>query len=283
MRAIARCAMRPRSRRSIRRARRSSTTSCAISVSAARSCRRSEKARFKAVQEELAQLSSRFDDNVLDATNDWALHVTDEHELAGIPPDVVAEARAAAAKENREGWTLTLRMPCYLPVMQYADSRTLRATLHRAFATRASEVGVKPEWDNTPIIADILKLRHEAATLLGYGNFAEVSLVPKMAATADEVLAFLRDLARRARPFAREGLRRARGVRTRGARPRRAAGLGCRVRVGEAQGEAVRILRAGSAAVLSRAGGARGALPRRASRSTASGSARAARRPGIRP
>jgi oligopeptidase A len=160
------------------------------------------KARFKAVQEELAGLSARFDDNVLDATNAWALFVDSEAGLAGVPADVLAEARSAAAADGRSGFKLTLRMPCYLPVMQYADDRALRATLHRAYVTRASELGARPEWDNTAVIARILALRHEAAALLGYPDYAALSLVPKMARDADEVLAFLRDLAGRARPFA---------------------------------------------------------------------------------
>ena len=101
------------------------------------------KARFKAVQEELANLSAQFDDNVLDATDEWALFVDAEDELAGVPADVIAEARAAAAADAKPGWKLTLRMPCYLPVMQYAESRTLRATMHRAYATRASELGAR--------------------------------------------------------------------------------------------------------------------------------------------
>jgi oligopeptidase A len=160
------------------------------------------KARFKAVQEELAALSARFDDNVLDATNDWALFVEDEAELAGVPADVLADARAAAAAEGRSGCKLSLRMPCYLPVMQYARNRDLRATLHRAYVTRASDLGARPEWDNSEVIARILVLRQEAAELLGYPNFAELSLVPKMARDPAEVLAFLRDLGARAKPFA---------------------------------------------------------------------------------
>jgi oligopeptidase A len=160
------------------------------------------KARLKEVEEELAALSARFDDNVLDATNDWALYVTDAAELAGVPAEVLAEARAAAGAEGRAGWKLTLRIPCYLPVMQYADNRALRATMHRAFATRASDLGARPEWDNTASIDRILALRQEAARLLGYPTYADVSLVPKMANSVDEVLGFLRDLARRARPFA---------------------------------------------------------------------------------
>jgi len=160
------------------------------------------KARLKEVEEELAALSAKFDDNVLDATNDWALYVGDASDLAGVPADVVAEARAAAQAEGKPGWKLTLRMPCYLPVMQYADNRALRATLHRAYATRASDLGEKPGWDNTAVIDRILTLRQEAARLLGYRSYADVSLVPKMANSVDEVLAFLRDLARRARAFA---------------------------------------------------------------------------------
>jgi oligopeptidase A len=160
------------------------------------------KARFKALQEELAALSARFDDNVLDATNEWTLYVDDEARLAGVPADVLADARAAAAADGRSGYKLSLRMPCYLPVMQYARDRDLRAALHRAFVTRASELGARPELDNTEVIARILALRQEAAALLGYPNFAELSLVPKMARDPAEVLAFLRDLGRRAKPFA---------------------------------------------------------------------------------
>ncbi|MEO5701072.1 MAG: M3 family metallopeptidase [Casimicrobiaceae bacterium] len=162
------------------------------------------KARFKEVQENLAQLSARFDDNVLDATNDWERIVTDAKELEGVPHDVLAEARAAAAAEGKDGWKLTLRMPCYLPVMLYAEHRPLREALYRGYMTRASDVGDNPEWDNTTLIDEILRLRHEAASLLDYRNYAEVSLVPKMATSADEVLAFLRDLGRRAKPFAEQ-------------------------------------------------------------------------------
>ncbi|MCC6867404.1 MAG: M3 family metallopeptidase [Burkholderiales bacterium] len=162
-----------------------------------------EQARFKAVQEELAALATRFQENLLDATNAWAYRVTDANELAGIPTDIVAAAREAAQRDGDDGWKLTLHMPCYRPVMQYADNRALRRRLHEAYATRASDLGAKPEWDNTALIRRILALRHEAALLLGYANYAEVSLVPKMANDPAEVEAFLRDLARRAQPFAR--------------------------------------------------------------------------------
>ena len=161
-----------------------------------------DKARFKLIQEELAQLSARFDDNVLDAENAWELIVDDVATLRGVPADVVAAARADAAADGRAGYKLTLRQPCFLPVMQYADDRALRATLHRAFATLGSDLGASPDWDNTAVIERILALRREEAVLLGYRNYAEVSLVAKMAQSPAEVLAFLRDLAARARPFA---------------------------------------------------------------------------------
>jgi oligopeptidase A len=159
------------------------------------------KVRFKVVEEELANLAARFEDNVLDATNDFGLFVENERELAGVPEDVLAAAREAAVEDGRSGWKLSLRMPCYLPVMQYAENRALRDELHRAFSTRASEFG-KPEWDNTGLIARILELRRAAARLLGYRDYAEVSLARKMARTPEEVLAFLGDLAARGKPYA---------------------------------------------------------------------------------
>ncbi|MEO8346639.1 MAG: M3 family metallopeptidase [Betaproteobacteria bacterium] len=160
------------------------------------------KARLKAINEELAELSTRFEEHLLDATNAWKHFVEDETQLAGVPDDVLAAARAAAEEDGKPGWKLTLRMPCYLPVMQYARDRNLRRRMHEAYATLASELGDDPEWDNAPLIERILVLRREEAQLLGYGNYAELSLVPKMAQTPAEVLAFLRDLGARARPFA---------------------------------------------------------------------------------
>ncbi len=161
-----------------------------------------DKARLKAVQEELAMLSAKFDDNVLDSENAWEHYVEDVKALAGVPDDVIAAARADAAAEGRAGFRLTVRYPCYMPVMQYAEDRSLRAVMHRAAATLASDIGVASQWDNTSVIARILALRRDEAHLLGYANFAELSLVPKMAQTPAEVLAFLRDLAARTRPFA---------------------------------------------------------------------------------
>jgi oligopeptidase A len=161
-----------------------------------------QKARFLEIQAELAKLGACFQDNVLDATNEFGLFITDEAELSGIPADVREAARQAALKDGRDGWKLTLQMPCYMPVMQYADNPGLRERMYRAFNTRASELGADNKWDNTQVIRDILRLREETAKLLGYGSFAEVSLATKMAATPREALDFLEDLARRSKPFA---------------------------------------------------------------------------------
>jgi oligopeptidase A len=159
-----------------------------------------KKARFAAIQEELARLGAKFSENLLDATKAFSI-VVDEKRIAGIPRDVLDAAREAAQKDGKDGWKFTLHAPSYLPVMQYADDRALRQTMYRESVTRASEFG-RPDWDNTPLIARIVELRREAAGLLGYRNYAEVSLVPKMAESPEQVLAFLEDLARRARPFA---------------------------------------------------------------------------------
>lgn len=161
------------------------------------------KPRFQAISEELAQLAAKFSENLLDATNAFVEFVTDEGELAGLPEDARLTACEAASADGREGWKFTLHMPSYLPAMQYADSRRLRAVLYRAYATRAAEFGA-PELDNTPLMHRILELRREQAELLGYAHFAEVSLVPKMAESVPQVLAFLRDLAGQARPFAEQ-------------------------------------------------------------------------------
>jgi len=160
------------------------------------------KVRFSAAQEELAALSAKFSQNVLDATDAFALYVDDEARLAGLPSDVIAAARAAAQKDDRTGWKLTLQMPCYLPVQAYADDRALREALYRASGVRASETG-PAELDNSAHIDRILQLRTELAALLGFSSYAEYSLATKMAQSPQEVLDFLRDLAGRALPFAR--------------------------------------------------------------------------------
>ncbi|WP_332853169.1 M3 family metallopeptidase [Duganella sp. S19_KUP01_CR8] len=169
-----------------------------------------KKERFADIQEEHASVSTRFSENVLDATNDYKLLVADEADLAGLPADVKAAARAAAEKESKAGYEFSLHFPSYFPILQFADKRELRETIYRANATKASEQGEvfskKEDWDNTQNIVTLLKLRDEEAKLLGYKNFAEVSLVPKMAQSPDQVIAFLEDLAKRARPFAEQDL-----------------------------------------------------------------------------
>ncbi|MCI1003671.1 M3 family metallopeptidase [Herbaspirillum sp. C7C8] len=160
-----------------------------------------KKERFAEIQEKQAMLTTRFSENVLDATNDFALFVEDEAELSGLPTDVKQAARAAAEKDGKPGYKFTLHFPSYFPVLQYADNRALREKIYRANATKASELGAKPEWDNSANIDQILQLRKEEAQLLGYANFAEVSLVAKMAKSPSEVIAFLEDLGQRARPF----------------------------------------------------------------------------------
>ncbi len=161
------------------------------------------KERFAQIQERQAELSQKFSENALDATDAFAYYATAE-ELEGIPSDVQQAALAAAQAEGKAGYKLTLKMPCYLPVMQFAARSDLRAKLYRAYVTRASEQaeGDGRKFDNSALIGEILALRREEAQLLGYANFGEVSVVPKMAQSPAEVIRFLRDLARRARPYA---------------------------------------------------------------------------------
>jgi oligopeptidase A len=158
------------------------------------------KERFAQIQERQAELSQKFSENALDATDAFAYYAA-EDELDGVPPDVVQAARAAAEAEGKTGYKLTLKMPSYLPVMQFGHNRTLRERLYRAYVTRASDQG-DPKFDNSALVREILALRQEEAKLLGYGNFAEVSIVPKMAESPEQVIRFLRDLAHRARPYA---------------------------------------------------------------------------------
>jgi oligopeptidase A len=159
------------------------------------------KARFSAIQEELSALSAKFSQNLLDATDAFALYVEDENELAGLPAEVVAACRAAAQKEGRSGFKLSLQMPCYLPVQAYADNRALREQLYRANAVRASELG-DPALDNSGHIDRILVLRTELAALLGFDSYAAYSVATKMAESPAQVQAFLQDLADRAKPYA---------------------------------------------------------------------------------
>ena len=160
-----------------------------------------KKPRFAAIQEELAALSAKFSENLLDATNAYSIVIEDKGRLAGLPEDALAAARETAESDGQPGWKFTLQAPSYFPLMQYAGDRALREGMYHASATRAAEFG-KPEWDNTPLIARILELRKEEALMLGFASYAERSLEPKMADNPRQVLDFLEDLAKRARPFA---------------------------------------------------------------------------------
>ena len=165
------------------------------------------KERFATLQERQAELGQKFGENSLDATDSWVYFATSD-ELDGVPSDVVQAARAAAEAEGKDGYKLSLKMPCYLPVMQFAHSSALRERLYRAQTTRASDQAAEEfrKFDNSAIMQELLALRQEEAALLGYANFAEVSLVPKMAQSPQQVVDFLRDLARRARPYAEQDL-----------------------------------------------------------------------------
>ena len=162
-----------------------------------------DKERFAQIQERQAELQQKFSENTLDATDAFAYYASAD-ELGGVPDDVRQTALQAAQAEGKEGYKLTLKMPCYLPVMQFARSSALRERLYRAYTTRASDQaeGDATRFDNSAFIREILALRQEEARLLGYLNFGEVSVVPKMAQSPAEVVGFLRDLARRARPHA---------------------------------------------------------------------------------
>lgn len=162
------------------------------------------KERYAAIQERQAELSQKFSENALDATDAFAYYARLD-ELDGLPQDVIATALAAAQAEKKEGYKLTLKMPSYLPVMQFAKNGRLREALYRAYVTRASELG-DPALDNTELIREILALREEEAKLLGYRSFGELSVVPKMADSPEEVLKFLRDLAGKAKPYAQKDL-----------------------------------------------------------------------------
>ncbi|MBI5435934.1 MAG: M3 family metallopeptidase [Nitrosomonadales bacterium] len=186
-----------------------------------------QKARYLEIQERLAALSSRFSDNLLDATNDFTLVIEGApssqpspvgrrgdglsreresvNELSGLPDDALQAAQEAALAAGKTGWLFTLKAPSYMPVMQYADNRALREKMYRAYGTRASEFG-KPELDNTPLMDEIVKLRGEEAALLGFASFGELSLASKMANSPQQVVEFMRELAQRARPFAERDL-----------------------------------------------------------------------------
>jgi oligopeptidase A len=173
-----------------------------------------KKERFLQIQEELSAHASRFNDNLLDATNDFVLHVENADELAGLPGDVLATAKGLAERDGATGWKFTLHAPSYMPILQYADNRALREKMYRAYATRASEIapssrveGSAVDFDNAPLIAKILELRQEESRMLGFDCYAEVSLATKMASTPKQVLDFLGELATKAKPYAERDLK----------------------------------------------------------------------------
>lgn len=161
-----------------------------------------KKARYAEIQQRKSQLGQKFSENLQDATNAWSKHITNEADLAGCPPSAMGMFAQAAEADGKSGWLLNLQMPSYIAVLTYADNRDLREEMYRANCTRASELGSNPDWDNTPVMNETLQLRHELAELLGFSNYAELSLATKMADTPQQVTAFLRDLATQSRSSA---------------------------------------------------------------------------------
>ncbi|MEQ6342413.1 MAG: oligopeptidase A [Gammaproteobacteria bacterium] len=165
------------------------------------------KARYKAIMQEMSALTSKFEENLLDATNAWQKLIENETALVGLPESAKAAAAQAAEREGKQGWLLNLEFPSYFPVITYADNRALRREVYEAYVTRASDEGPNAgRWDNTVIMEKILQLRHEVAQLLGFANYAERSIATKMAASTAQVMEFLHDLARRSLPIARQDL-----------------------------------------------------------------------------
>ncbi|AZQ82675.1 oligopeptidase A [Colwellia sp. Arc7-635] len=155
-----------------------------------------DKKRYGEISTRLSELSSTFGNNILDATQAFSVNITDEAELAGLPDSAKEAAQALAESQEKSGWLFTLDIPSYLPVMIYCDNQALREKMYRAYVTRASELGPNAgEYDNSPIMAELLSLRHELSNLLGFDSFADKSLATKMANNTAEVLGFLEDLA----------------------------------------------------------------------------------------
>jgi len=166
-----------------------------------------EQQRYGEIQMKLSELGSTFSNQLLDATQAWSKHVTDEAALAGLTDSAKAQMQQAAAAKELDGWLITLEFPSYFAVMTYADDRALREEVYAAYCTRASDQGPNAgQHDNTPVMAEILALRQELAKLLGFGNYSELSLASKMADSTEQVLSFLRDLAVRSKPFATQDL-----------------------------------------------------------------------------
>ena len=162
-----------------------------------------DRDEYKNITQKLTELSAKFEENLMDATHGWKKHITDKDMLSGLPESTIAMAEQFAKRDNVEGWVFTLDFPSYMPVMSYADNREFREEMYTAFATKASDQGPNAgQWDNTQVMADILKLRHRLANLLGFANHAERSLATKMAQSPEQVMDFLNDLAERSKPIA---------------------------------------------------------------------------------
>ena len=165
-----------------------------------------EKARFKEIMQELAATQAEFDHQIQDASDAWTLHFDDVGELNGLPEQALQRAASEAARKDRDGWLLTLDYPTYHAIMTHAENRGLRETFYHAWVTRGSDEGADPQWDNTANIDTIVALRHEAAQLVGFANYAEYSLATKMAETPEQVISFLRELAAHSREAAQREL-----------------------------------------------------------------------------
>jgi len=166
-----------------------------------------KKQRYREIMQKLSKLTSRFGENVLDATQAWSKLLDDEAALAGLPESAIALTKQQADNEGKQGYLLNLEFPSYYPVITYANDRELRREMYEAYVTRASDEGpYAGQWDNTPVMEEILALRHELAQLLGYDNYAERSIATKMAASTDQVVEFLQELANRSLPMAKQEL-----------------------------------------------------------------------------
>ncbi|WCN11680.1 oligopeptidase A [Marinomonas mediterranea] len=162
-----------------------------------------KKERYSEISQRLSELTTKFGENVLDATQAWSKLITDETELAGLPDSALAQAKQMAeAKGHDDGWLFTLDFPSYMPVLSYSDNAALREEMYTAYATRASELSNDGQYDNRPLIDEILSLRHEQAQVLGFENYAELSVATKMADSGDQVIDFLTDLASKSKPSA---------------------------------------------------------------------------------
>lgn len=166
-----------------------------------------QQKRYGEIQMRLSELTSKFSNQLLDATQAWTKHITDEARLSGLTDSAKAQMKQAAEAKSLDGWLITLEFPSYYAVMTYADDRALREEVYAAYCTRASDQGPNAgQNDNGPLMSEILDLRQELARLLGFANYSELSLASKMAENTDQVLSFLRDLAVRSKPFAEQDL-----------------------------------------------------------------------------